>query len=288
MVSLGTNSSRQGGYFFDVDSSLTPPADDQEQLVDHHLHTELETKFRPMPTVCISVCQAGIFILFTLLSYILPYGIEPHITKDNSSSSMLTSVSSSICGGPSHHYMCSFSLLVYIHAALWLVIALIERYLRYHHYMSRRNGYLEFYRQTKNIRRIPFVVVSVGNTLILLLVMLVFDLRLEDTDGPLYPVHYLEILITMEALFALPCIVVYILKTMKFNSVKALADVEQDDLMSGFLQSQMQSTDIGFKDGDHLDDILEKQADMIRYLQQHNAHLGRRIMSLTSNQQNTT
>ena len=34
------------------------------------------------------------------------------------------------------------------------------------------------------------------------------------------------------------------------------------------------------RDSECLDDVLEKQADMIRYLQHHNANLGRRLMRL--------
>ncbi len=37
-----------------------------------------------------------------------------------------------------------------------------------------------------------------------------------------------------------------------------------------------------FRDGEDLDELLERQADMIRYLQQHNANLGRRILELQS------
>ena len=41
---------------------------------------------------------------------------------------------------------------------------------------------------------------------------------------------------------------------------------------------------ISFRDNDYLDEVLEKQADMIRYLQQHNANLGKRLMKLTAQQ----
>jgi len=34
------------------------------------------------------------------------------------------------------------------------------------------------------------------------------------------------------------------------------------------------------RDGEDLDELLEHQADMIRYLQQHNANLSRRILEL--------
>lgn len=39
---------------------------------------------------------------------------------------------------------------------------------------------------------------------------------------------------------------------------------------------------ISSRDGEDLDELLERQADMIRYLQQHNANLGRRILELQS------
>ncbi len=36
-----------------------------------------------------------------------------------------------------------------------------------------------------------------------------------------------------------------------------------------------------FRDQDCLDEVLEKQAEMIRYLQQHNSNLGKRIVEMT-------
>ena len=38
------------------------------------------------------------------------------------------------------------------------------------------------------------------------------------------------------------------------------------------------------RDGEDLDELLERQADMIRYLQQHNTNLGRRILELQTSQ----
>ena len=37
-----------------------------------------------------------------------------------------------------------------------------------------------------------------------------------------------------------------------------------------------------FRDEDYLDEVLEKQADMIRYLKQHNSNLGKKILKLTT------
>ena len=37
---------------------------------------------------------------------------------------------------------------------------------------------------------------------------------------------------------------------------------------------------LSYRDQDGLDEVLEKQAEMIRYLQQHNANLGKRIVDM--------
>ncbi|XP_078000377.1 transmembrane protein 192-like [Glandiceps talaboti] len=288
MVSLGNNSSRQGGYFFDQEASLTPSVDDQEHLIIQQLGAEQECRFKSVPTVCISVVQALLFTLMTLSSYILPYVVEPYVNQNNTG--LLTYLSNRdsstyLSNGNSsahHDHMISFSLLIYIHAAVWLIVLIIDRYIKYHHHNFRKRGYLEFCRQTKNIRRVPLAVISAGTVVLLVVVTVVFNLKLDKKSTALEPVNYMEMLITLEFLVALPCILIYMNQVMKFNKTKSVPDVEQDDMMSGYLQSHIQTTDVGFKDTDHIDDVLEKQADMIRYLQQHNAHLGRRILKLTA------
>lgn len=37
-----------------------------------------------------------------------------------------------------------------------------------------------------------------------------------------------------------------------------------------------------FRDETFMDDVMEKQADLIRYLKEHNAHLGKKILKLTA------
>ena len=37
-----------------------------------------------------------------------------------------------------------------------------------------------------------------------------------------------------------------------------------------------------FRDENYSDQVLEKQADMIRYLKQHNSQLGKRILAITA------
>ena len=55
-----------------------------------------------------------------------------------------------------------FDFLVVLHVALWSLMFLMDRILQYFHHEYQRKGFLEFFRQTKNIRRLPFYVLSVG------------------------------------------------------------------------------------------------------------------------------
>jgi hypothetical protein len=64
-----------------------------------------------------------------------------------------------------------------------------------------------------------------------------------------------------------------------FNMARQPPDVISDTF-TGSESPTSSVTAVGFRDGEDLDELLERQADMIRYLQQHNANLGRRILEL--------
>lgn len=55
-----------------------------------------------------------------------------------------------------------FALLTSIHVGLWIMVVLIDRYLHYYHRMLRTFGYLDFYTRTKDIRRLPLWILSLG------------------------------------------------------------------------------------------------------------------------------
>ena len=58
----------------------------------------------------------------------------------------------------------SISLTLYIHGGMWFVLFLLDRSLALKHKESRLNGYLDFYRRTRNIRAVPFHINSCGNS----------------------------------------------------------------------------------------------------------------------------
>ena len=89
------------------------------------------------------------------------------------------------------HVLGSFSLLIYTHTGHWAAFLAIDQFLLKHHHNSRQQvslsngqvaavkihpqGYLDFYVQTKNLRRAPFYILSVGNALLMMAVVILND-----------------------------------------------------------------------------------------------------------------
>jgi len=115
-----------------------------------------------------------------------------------------------------------------------------------------------------------------------------------------------QIVVTVEMVPALLCIAVLMIRTVHFNGLRHPPDVHQEEAM---MQSTVpglrgaSSRDVGFRDasllnvhdhGDygtgrralHVEELLEKQSDQIRYLKSHNANLSKKILRLTEELQN--
>jgi len=147
----------------------------------------------------------------------------------------------------------------------------------YHHYqdLSRRDGYLDFYRRTKNLRRLPLIVISTGNAILVVMIKLLEDY--QSSISPLQPWHCLAILTTIEVIIIFIVLIWYLVITIRFNKESARPDAAQDDLLSTFVPSQTTTNEIGFRDETYEKNVFEKQADLIRYLRERNDHLTRLV-----------
>lgn len=82
----------------------------------------------------------------------------------------------------------------------------------------------------------------------------------------------------------MPIFVSHIEKVMRFNRLRPPPDVTRDEWLSPFTQDSYSGMgEIGYRQrGRNLEELLEKQADLIRYLRDHNVKLSHRIMLLAS------
>lgn len=68
----------------------------------------------------------------------------------------------------------------------------------------------------------------------------------------------------------------------RFNRTKPPPDVIREEWLTNFTENSY-SGEVGYRQrGTNVADLLEKQADLIRYLRDHNVKLSHRIMMLAS------
>ncbi|ROI16038.1 Transmembrane protein 192, partial [Anabarilius grahami] len=163
--------------------------------------------------------------------------------------------------------------------ALWVMVFIYDRFVQHHHGTVRRKGYLDFYRLTRGIKNLPLLIHSAGNALILTVVA---PSSLLDASVKNLSVYLLLSIICLELLLSLICLLKYTVHVLKFNSKKPHPDITEQERSHGC--SSEAHTETGFRDGSSLEDVVEKQADLIDYLKQHNSVLSRRILTLTDQQ----
>ncbi|XP_016421306.1 transmembrane protein 192-like [Sinocyclocheilus rhinocerous] len=176
------------------------------------------------------------------------------------------------------HYCCKTVVLLG-KVSLWVMVFIYDRFVQHHHSAVRRRGYLDFYRLTRGIKNLPLLIHSAGNAAILTVIA---PSSMLDASVKNLSVYLLLAIICLELLLSVICLLRYTVHVVKFNSKKPHPDVTEEERSHAC--SSGSHTETGFRDGSSLEDVVEKQADLIDYLKQHNSVLSRRILTLTAQQ----
>ncbi|XP_038062422.1 transmembrane protein 192-like [Patiria miniata] len=274
MVSLGDgrNGGRQeGGFFFNErEPSIVQSPEEDELLITQHLQAEEEPNYKQCNTVWVAVCQMILIIVYLSASVVLPYGIEPKISH-NSTEVQLEE---------------SFTYIAFSQPCVWLLLLVADRYLQYKHTLLRRHGYLDFTQKTRYLRRTAEFMFSLGNATMLVVVMLRYTIMTQMNiirpvgTTSIHGVNYQEMIIGIESIIALFCCGRYAMLVCKFNKAKLPPDAEHEEQMIAVMQPSTHLPDIGYRDSQYVDALLERQADMIRYLKHHTEYLSKRILKL--------
>merc|ERR1719238_2020538 len=176
-------------------------------------------RFKRVPTLGAAVTQIVLCVAQIILVFLLPSLYDKHDTPDRRFG--------------------SFSLLIYTHGAHWAAFLIIDQFLHHHHHKSRLQGYLEFYVKTKNIRRAPFYILSVGNAVLMIVVMILHDLcdSGKGCSHTFTKVDYLRGLITLESMVVVCLVVSYIYILSEHNTKALLPDVLREEFTSAVLPS---------------------------------------------------
>eukprot|EP00051_Salpingoeca_urceolata_P012115 m.150435 g.150435 ORF g.150435 m.150435 type:complete len:265 (-) comp17380_c0_seq2:84-878(-) len=164
------------------------------------------------------------------------------------------------------------NITLLIQALLWLVNALMTAYRQRLHTLCRARGYLRQHRDTETLRKTPFLTLSFGNVL-----QLVFAAVIKDNGK--WGLSVLDVFRIIVSLQAAVCVVahgLYTVKISRFNAAKADPDVDQE------LKSHSRPQyDVDYDDDNALMDVLYKQSDLIRYMQQSQTNMSRRLAYVT-------
>lgn len=266
MVSLEDSKNPRGGFTFetinsrldDFDESITTsnPANMSQMNDTMPLTAVVEPNFRRIRTTAAIIFQIFLVILLEVGVFVLPIVCDANSLDFN-----------------------AYDLLLYIHAGFWLIKLSFDRFYQYQHMNSKRHGYLEFYRETRFVRSLPLFVLSAGNSALLVLVKaLSTHCPVKCTSLNLTPVNFLQAFVTVECLVLLPILLYYLRLTYRFNSECRAPDISKETDRPLFQPYQL--NDIGYKDSSYLRNVLENQADMIRYLQERNKNLVRKLYNV--------
>ncbi|XP_072048445.1 transmembrane protein 192-like [Amphiura filiformis] len=272
MVSLERESgasgrSTHGGYFFDHESALNTE-DDEQHLVAEHLRTDsIEPHFQKLRTIPIAVGEALVLIIYATMPFLVPYVILPfkykHFQKKEETNMLV---------------------MVCLQAAAWFAITIVTAVYQYLHIRHQRLGYLEFYRDTRVYKEVPGFIFSVGNAVILVVPVLVYAHNLTDPSRKaiMWPSNYFQIIFLVQVLTSLPCIIRYIYLVYQFNKEGLPPDIEVEEKFHMVSRPVTNYPQIGFKEVSYLDNLLERQADMILYLRRHSEDLSKRLLQLSN------
>ncbi|KAB0804517.1 hypothetical protein PPYR_01487 [Photinus pyralis] len=183
-------------------------------------------------------------------------------------------------------YQCrEYFVLIYAHVGLWFLTLVVDQIARVKHYNLRMNGYLEFYKKIQMHHQLPIYIVSMWTTAILLIQTVMQHYYPDDflercvKGGLLSPISYICAVLSMEFLVIVVVSASYIRRVRKFNHQKPLPDVQKEEWNACSSSETFAQGEIGYRQlGDKVYDFIEKQADLIRHLKDHNARLGEKLM----------
>ncbi|XP_002720601.1 transmembrane protein 192 isoform X1 [Oryctolagus cuniculus] len=235
------------------------------QLLPHHsLQAHFRPRFHPLPTVIIAHLLLFIHVVFVVLAFLT--GVLCSYPNPNEDK----------CPGNYTNPLKVQTVIILGKVILWILHLLLERYIQYHHRKVRSRGYSLIYRSTRRLKSLALMIHSTGSTVLLLILCLQHSF---PEPSRLYLDLILAVL-ALELISSMMCLLLYAEKIRKFNRAKPQPDVLEEEKICAYPGNITSET--GFRTISSLEEVVEKQGDLIVYLKRHNALLSKRLLALTS------
>ncbi|XP_054084507.1 transmembrane protein 192 isoform X1 [Zeugodacus cucurbitae] len=271
MVSLGQNfnGNRSAQYMMgDNRSSITPSNDaagvsagsfgsDTEELLDPVLSSNTDGTFKSLKTIPAFSIHLLISTVISFIGIVLAFA------------------------WPEDKRCEAYFIMLYLRATFWVITFLFDHLIKKHHDDLRMNGYHEFHRATAVQKSIPLNVVSLWNSMLLAVQAGIHhyygvNFWQHCAEGFLSPVTYIAAFNTLETLVLSATHGCYITKVRKFNKSAPPPDALRGGNNASGSLGLMQP-------GGNTSELLEKQADLIAYLKDHNQKLNQKLHQMQLN-----
>ncbi|XP_064240128.1 transmembrane protein 192 isoform X1 [Aotus nancymaae] len=258
-----------GGRMEDGSLDITQSIEDDPlldaQLLPHHsLQAHFRPQFHPLPTVIIVNLLWFIHLVFVILAFLT--GVLCSYPNPNEDK----------CPGNYTNPLKVQTVIILGKVILWILHLLLECYIQHHHSKVRNRGYNLIYRSTRHLKRLALMIHSSGNTVLLLILCMQHSF---PEPGRLY-LDLILALLALELICSLMCLLIYTVKIRKFNKAKPEPDILEEEKIHAYPSNITSET--GFRTISSLEEVVEKQGDIIEYLKRHNALLSKRLLALTS------
>jgi len=175
----------------------------------------------------------------------------------------------------------AYFIMLYLRAAFWLFTFIFDHSIKYHHEKLRLNGYHDFYRSTSVHKGLPLYIVSLWNTFIMAVQTLIqhfygANFGLHCVQVMFSPIVYISMFSCVETILFMAVHGCYIKKVVNFNRLQPAPDAMtcggSHSVGAGSVGLTQRGADVA--------ELLEKQADLINYLKDHNDKLNETVMLL--------
>jgi len=203
--------------------------------------------FRPVPTLWVAILESILMLLFGVLIFYNPFGV---VIQDN-----------------------PLALRALAHSFIFVVTLLITIYTNYHHDEARADGHLMFYKKVTPLSRAAPITWSIGNALLIV----VFAVWPPDKpkEGILAELNVVRLLSFLELVIVLPCLAIYMYMVYTHNREKPIPEAHIREYQMPTIQNDPDSGGDGYKG-----ELVEKQAEVIRYLKEQKELLSKQILEL--------
>lgn len=172
----------------------------------------------------------------------------------------------------------AYFIMLYMRGSFYVISWIFDCLVKWHHEQLRLNGYHDFHREMKTHHKVPMQIVNLWNS-----ALLAVTAGLAHYYGPdifekcsqqLGPTFYVVVFNATESLIFFIVHGTYITKVVRFNNLQLPPDALRGSVTRGELGLVHSQSEVN--------ELLEKQSDLIEYLRDHVNRLNQKLQQLSN------